>query len=1389
MIFADGAVMVDDLLAVIGTKATPVVADLGAKWSAGTRTPGLNQSPTAVRLDNAITQLREDASSTQKLADLRLTDDGVGTNTWSLSGQDARWFVITNDALYFKAGTRLDYENQKDYTVTIGVVDSTVPGSTVVTTVYNLAIQNVDEVAPSFTSAATASVMENISGGSLVYQALTTDTDHGGKANVTYRLKAGGDQAKFHIDSISGAVHINASPDYETQKEYTFTVVATDGGNNTTEQTVTLTIENKNEAPSATPNAVALKLSHGITANVDLRSHFKDPDEGDTLTYSLRDASGNVITSVNGLSLTEGLLVGSPTKPQVPTTFRIRATDAMGLNVEKDISIEVVSKPVISSSDPYINAAESSVSLMISHAFTSNGVLKIQRADGSDVSFKLDPASSAIPSHKLASATTQLTITVDKSALLASAPVVDGDYGLKAIFSPAVGSPVESDPFFVKVDTVAPSAALTLTLVSDTGVSGSDGITANGEIQVGALGADATSWAYSTDSGVKWETGVGSTFTLGQATYAAGSVQVRPLDLAGNAGGVSKLGAIVVDSTPPTPGSPTILTLVNMPENAPVGTVIYTASASDANGVKFSLKNPDGLFTINSSSGQVALGFVPNYENIRQYKFTVVASDNAGNVLEKEITLNVVNVNEAPVATPNTVNLNLAQGVTANEDLRGNFSDPDAGDQLSYSLWDVSGNSITNINGLSLIGGALVGNPTSPQAPTTFKVRASDPLGEFVEKDISIEVVGKPVLSSSDIYINAADKSVSLTVTHAFTTNGVLIIQRADGTNVHFTVGSAGTGVLSHTVASPISSLIITVDKNALLASGMVVDGDYGLKAVFTPVSGVATVSDVLVVKVDTVAPSAVLTASLASDTGESGTDGITSNGMVNVGALAADASGWAYSTDGGSSWVTGSASAFTLSAGSYAADAVQVRQFDAAGNSGVVTKLTSIEVDTTAPSVLTASLASDTGESGTDGITSNGMVNVGALAAGASGWAYSTDGGTSWVTGSASAFTLAEGSYADNAVQVRQFDAAGNSGDVTMLKGIVVDATAPSAMLTASLASDTGTSSTDGITSIGMVNVGALAAGASGWAYSTDGGTSWVTGSASAFTLAEGSYADKAVQVLQFDRAGNSGVVTMLTGMAVDTTAPSVLTASLASDTGESGTDGITSNGMVNVGALAADASGWAYSTDGGSRWFTGSASAFTLAEGSYADNAVQVIQFDSAENSSVVTMLKGIVVDATAPSAVLTASLASDTGESGTDGITSNGMVHVGALAAGASGWAYSTDGGSSWVTGSASAFTLRAGSYAADVVQVRTQSTRGDLLQGHAAGGSWLQWRRHNGTCGHATAGFSGGEAPAQNGLDAHDAKGKARPALHQPRQAHHGRCGATAMDGPELDFGTG
>lgn len=105
----------------------------------------LNAAPTALSLLNASTSIDENTSTVAriKVADVAITDDGLGTNILSVSGADAASFEVDNTGLFIKAGVVLDFESKTSYSVTVNVDDSGVGSTPDASTNYVLSVNDI----------------------------------------------------------------------------------------------------------------------------------------------------------------------------------------------------------------------------------------------------------------------------------------------------------------------------------------------------------------------------------------------------------------------------------------------------------------------------------------------------------------------------------------------------------------------------------------------------------------------------------------------------------------------------------------------------------------------------------------------------------------------------------------------------------------------------------------------------------------------------------------------------------------------------------------------------------------------------------------------------------------------------------------------------------------------------------------------------------------------------------------------------------------------------------------------------------------------------------------------------------------------------------------------
>ena len=95
-----------------------------------------NKAPTSVQLLDAITLIKENSDTSEPIiiANINITDDGLGENVLKLIGEDKDLFQINdrNNQLELKSGTTLDYESGKtSYEIGVKVFDPSLPDAPV----------------------------------------------------------------------------------------------------------------------------------------------------------------------------------------------------------------------------------------------------------------------------------------------------------------------------------------------------------------------------------------------------------------------------------------------------------------------------------------------------------------------------------------------------------------------------------------------------------------------------------------------------------------------------------------------------------------------------------------------------------------------------------------------------------------------------------------------------------------------------------------------------------------------------------------------------------------------------------------------------------------------------------------------------------------------------------------------------------------------------------------------------------------------------------------------------------------------------------------------------------------------------------------------------------
>jgi VCBS repeat-containing protein len=304
---------------VTGTNDAPVITSDGGGATAALR---IDENATSVTIVTATD-----------------VDDGATLVCSIVGGADAALFTLdeATGALSFVSApdreTPADRGADHVYDVTVRVSD----GIAFVDQAISVSVDDVNDNAPIFSSAGTASEAENMPATNVVYDADAADADATTAHNtITYWL-TGDDADLFSIDANSGEVRFLASPDHEAPADadgdgaYRIVVHADDGVHDTTQA---VTIDVTDVVENRAPTDLSLAITHTPGGNpmpgastVLGKVAATDPDAGDGFTFSLLpgSSSGFSLDATTGeLATTSGLA------ERATYTLDIQVRDAAG---------------------------------------------------------------------------------------------------------------------------------------------------------------------------------------------------------------------------------------------------------------------------------------------------------------------------------------------------------------------------------------------------------------------------------------------------------------------------------------------------------------------------------------------------------------------------------------------------------------------------------------------------------------------------------------------------------------------------------------------------------------------------------------------------------------------------------------------------------------------------------------------------------------------------------------------------------------------------------------------------------------------------------------------------------------------------------------------------
>jgi VCBS repeat-containing protein len=265
------------------------VTDSGGLSDSATVTVNLNdinEAPGDIHMTGGT--VAEDAARQTLVATFAAIDpDAEESLTYKLiEDADGRFEIDPDsDRLTVGGGAGLDFEDAAGHEITVRVTDS--DGLS-----YDeaLAITVVDVNETPRAEEAAFVVDENVADGTAVGQVTAGDPDAGERLTYNLTEDAGG---RFAIDPDSGRLTVvdDARLDFEDAAGHQVTVQVTDSGGLNDNATVTVELNDVNEAPRV-EEAVFVVAENAAAATPVGQISASDPDTGERLTYSLTEDAG-----------------------------------------------------------------------------------------------------------------------------------------------------------------------------------------------------------------------------------------------------------------------------------------------------------------------------------------------------------------------------------------------------------------------------------------------------------------------------------------------------------------------------------------------------------------------------------------------------------------------------------------------------------------------------------------------------------------------------------------------------------------------------------------------------------------------------------------------------------------------------------------------------------------------------------------------------------------------------------------------------------------------------------------------------------------------------------------------------------------------------------------
>ena len=563
----------------------------------------------------------------------------------------------------------VDFETNPGLSLTVQVTDDGAPPLSGSATVQ-INLTDVNE-SPTDITLSNAGANENLPSGSAVGQFAAVDLDAG--QTHTFALVTGDGDADNGSFTIAGSSLRTADIfDFETKSSYTIRVQVTDNGSPSLsfEKQLAITVNDVNEAPVVSVATFTLPENSANATTVGSAT-YDDPDGGQTHTFAIAAGNSGGAFAINAgtgeITVANSATLDFETTPTFSLTVEVADSGSPALSGSATVTIDL------------LDGAGGPSDILLSHASVPETAL-VGTVVGTFTTIDPEgPHTYALVAGDGDTDNASFQIAVD--ALLTAESL---DYEVKKIYSIRVQATDNTGQVFAKKFTILVtdvqergSTPTDITLSNRTVNENQPAGTLVGSFStIGPGAGDAYTYSLVAGTGDTDNTSFqisGNQLLTGAAfdfeAKNGYTIRVRTTDSGTPAQSLEKQFIVSVNDVNEAPTG-IALSNAGVNENQPLGTIVGTLSGTDPDAgqtLTFSLRDLSGdnaSFQIIGTTLRTAA--VLDHESKDSYTIQVRATDNGSpaQFFDKQLTIGVNDINDAPVAAPDTFSPNVALGNT-----------------------------------------------------------------------------------------------------------------------------------------------------------------------------------------------------------------------------------------------------------------------------------------------------------------------------------------------------------------------------------------------------------------------------------------------------------------------------------------------------------------------------------------------------------------------------------------------------------------------------------------------------------------------------------------------------------------------------------------------------